>query len=86
MKYRFKQMDIVLIIFMILTIVAVCMAKASEPVLSMYDAPSDKTKTVVECSWPDNSRKDERLIVKNTEVESDKVMRWFTTICLGRPY
>lgn len=83
-----KKLDAVswlLIILFILTVVMVSIAaNASEPLISIYDSPSDKTKSVVECSF-ENGRPDQRLVIKNSELESDKVIKWVDNVCLGRP-
>lgn len=70
----------VLIIFAILTIVAIANC---EPIISMYQAPSDKNKTVVEC-WYEDGKKTELLVVRNTELDTEKVDRWVVNICIGR--
>ena len=70
-----------LIVFAVLTIVVIANC---EPLLSMYQAPSDKNKTVIECSFEDG-RQDQRLLIKNSELDSDKITKWYVNICLGKP-
>lgn len=64
--------------FFVLTLIpSVCF---SEILVSMYQAPSDQNKAVLECSFTDG-RKDVRLVVKNDDLESDVVVKWFDLNC-----
>lgn len=56
---------------------SICLA---DVLVSMYQAPSDQNKTVVECTFTDG-RKDVRLLVKNDDLETYSVVSWFDEHC-----
>jgi len=73
--------DYLLIILFILALVSICNAEVS---VSIIHAPGDRLKSLVECSYPDKKLPDDRLLVLNSQLESEAVVTWFQTVCLQR--
>lgn len=68
--------------YLTLAFILICglTAKADEPLLSFYQASSDKDKTVIECHFTDG-RRDQRLVVKNDELDGKAVEEWVSKRC-----
>lgn len=71
--------DWLLIVMFILALVSVC---NGEVLVSIYQAPGDSRKSLVECSYPDEKRTDDRLLILNSQLNSGAVDKWFSAVCL----
>lgn len=73
--------DWLLIILFVLATITIANAEVN---VSIYQAPGDSKKSLVECSYSDKNISDDRLLVLNSQLESQAVVNWFETVCLPK--
>lgn len=87
---KYSQIEYCLQVFaLLLLLTLVFFAITSQALeISMYQIKGSD-RTVIECTYDENktgrdNRLPDRLVVKNRDLETEAVIKWFDTICLRK--
>ncbi len=75
-----KTLVAMLLMVIIIAVTVAGNASSNEqPYVSIYDSPSDATKSVVECAYDNHN--DKRLVIKTADLDDDSVVSWVNKYC-----